>query len=259
MEIVNKSIFVPWDFTDKADCAFDHAFNLAKTFSKEIVLLNIVGKDKFRAEVEPKLKETAERLQTERNINVKYVIAVGDIFKAIPNAAKENDASLIVMGMHSSKRAIKTVIGSEVPFFIIQEKPKRDHIIEVVVPIDTDDKNRVQLNWVIYLAKHFKCNINIIKPFINKDSKNRKMKANMHFARKALDAKNIVYGIRTGKREDKWNHAISNFANEIDSDLIFIMSQDFKKFMKKMEGENMKIPIICINPATGLKLLPDKY
>ena len=259
MEIARKSIFVPWDYTEKAKCAFEHAYNLSKTFNKEIVLVNVVDKEKYMAEEEPKLKEEAEKLQAEHNINVKHIVAAGNLFKTIPAVAKEKDAALIVMGMHSSKRSMKTVMGSEVPFFIIQDKPKRDKIIEVVVPIDTDDKNRVQLNWVIYLAKHFECNINIIKPFINKDSKNRKMKANMFFARRALDAKNIVYGIRTSKREDKWNHAISKFANEIDSDLIFIMSHDFKKFMKRMEGEDMKIPIICINPATGLTLLPGKF
>ena len=259
MEIAKKSIFVPWDFTDKAECAFEHALNLSRTFSKEIVILNIVKKDKYKDEVEPELKAVAEKLQTENNITVHYLIVAGDLFKMIPKTAKDLDGSLIVMGMHSSKRSIKTVIGSEVPFYIIQEKPKRDKILEVIVPIDTDDKNRVQLNWVTYLAKHFSCNINIIKPFINSDSKNRKMKANMHFARKVLDAKNVVYGIRTAKREDKFNHAISSFAKDIDSDLIFIMSHDFKKFMKRMEKEEFTIPIICINPATGLRLLPDKF
>jgi len=259
MEIARKSIFVPWDYSDKAKCAFEHAYNLSKTFNKEIVLLNIVDKEKYISDAEPKLKEEAEKLQTESGINIKHVVAAGNLYKTIPAIAKEKDASLIVMGMHSSKRSMKTVMGSEVPFFIVQEKPKRNKIIEVVVPIDTDDKNRVQLNWVIYIAKHFECNINIIKPFINKDSKNRKMKANMFFARRALDAKHVVYGIRTAKREDKWSHAVSKFANEIDSDLIFVMSHDFKKFMKRMEGENMKIPIICINPATGLTLLPGKF
>jgi nucleotide-binding universal stress UspA family protein len=259
MEIARKSIFVPWDYTEKANCAFEHAFNLSKTFTKEIVLLNVVDKEKYVNDAIPKLKSEAERLQSEFNINVKYIVAAGKLFKTIPAVAKEKDAALIVMGMHSSKRSIKTVMGSKVPFFLVQEKPKRDHIVEVVVPIDTDDKNRVQLNWVIYIAKHFNCNINIIKPFIKKDSKNRKMKANMFFARRALDAKNVVYGIRTAKREDKWNHAVSKFANELDSDLIFVMSHDFKKFMKSMEGENLKIPIICINPATDLKLLPGKF
>ncbi len=259
MEIIRKSIFVPWDYTDKAKLAFEHAYNLSKTFNKEIVLVNVVDKEKYVADAVPKLKDEADRLQAENNLNVKYIVAAGNLFKTIPSVAKEKDAALIVMGMHSSKRSMKTVMGSEVPFYLVQDKPKRDHIVDVVVPIDTNDKNRVQLNWVIYIAKHFKCNINIIKPFISNDSKNRKMKANMFFARRALDGKDVVYGIRTSKREDKWNHAVAKFANEIDADLIFIMSHDFKKFMKRMEGENLRIPIICINPATGLTLLPGKF
>ncbi len=259
MEISSKSIFVPWDFTEKADCAFMHALNLAKTFSKEIVLLNVVNRERFKAEIEPKLIEVSEKLKAENGINVNSLVVVGDLFRMIPRTAKTHDASLIIMGIHSSRRAIKTVMGSEVPFIIIQDKPKREKIIEVVVPIDYNDKSRVQFNWVTYLAKYFNSNINVIKPFINNNSKNQKMSANMHFARKILEAKNIVFGIKTAKRGEKWGYSISLFAREIDADLIFMMSHDFKKYMKTLEKEHLTIPIICLNPATGLRLLPDKY
>lgn len=259
MEIAKKSFFVPWDFTEKAEYAFQHAYNLAKNFNKEITLLHIVKKEKYKAEVEPKLKEVAEQHQEKYGINVTYLIVAGDLFKTMSKTAEEYEASLVVMGMHSSKRATKTIMGSQVPFYLVQEPPKKEKITEIVVPIDTDEKNRVQLRWVTYLAKYFNCNINIIKPFINNDAKNRKMKANMMFARKVLDSKDVVYGIRTAKREMKWHHAIHKFALDIDAELIFVMSSEFKKLVKGMEKENCTIPIICINPATGLKVLPDKF
>ncbi len=259
MEISPKSFFVPWDFTEKAEYAFAHAYNLANQFNKEITLLHIIKKEKFRSEFEPKIIEVAKEHEEKFNIKVNSLVVAGDLFKTMAKTAEEYNASLVVMGMHSSKRATKTIMGSQVPFYLVQEPPIRDKITEIVVPIDTDEKNRVQLNWVIYMAKYFKCNINIIKPFINNDAKNRKMKANMMFARKVLDAKDVVYGIRTAKREMKWHHAIHKFANDIDAELIFVMSSEFKKLTKGMEKEGCKIPIICINPATGLKILPDKF
>lgn len=258
MEIAKKGIFVPWDFTDKTNAAIRHALMMAKGMEKEITLLHIVDKDKHIPEAEVKLKESLQSVKDKYNVEVNYLIKSGNLFKMISKTAQEHDASIIVMGMHSGKRAIKVIVGSKVPFLLIQDEPKRDSIKDIVVPIDTDEKNRVQMNWVTYLAKYFNSNINIIKPFIEKNSKNLLMKKNMQFARMVLDSKNVVYGIRTAKREMKFDHAINKFAEEIEADMIFVMSYKFKKLIKWMEKEDIRIPIICINPATDLKVLPDR-
>jgi len=258
MEIASKSIFVPWDFTDKTEAAIGHAVMMSKTMEKSIVLLHIVGKEKMIPEAEPKVKESVEVIKTKYGIEVTYVIEAGNIFKAISKSAKEHDAGIVIMGMDAGKKARKVIAGSKVPFLLIQSPPKKDKIPEIVVPIDTDEKNRVQMNWVTYLAKYFNSNINIIKPYVEKNSKNILMKKNMQFARMVLDSKNVVYGIKTSKRDEKFDHAVNKFAKEIDADMIFIMSYNLKKLFKWMEKEEMKIPIICINPATDLKVFPDK-
>jgi len=258
MEIASKSIFVPWDFTDKTEAAIGHAVMMSKQMEKSIILLHIVDKDKMIPGAEPKVKESVEAIKEKYNIEVGYLIKSGNLFRMISRTAKEYDAGIIIMGMHSGKRARKVISGSKVPFLLIQDPPKRDKIVEIVVPIDTDEKNRVQMNWVTYLAKYFNSNINIIKPYIEKNSKNILMKKNMQFARMILDSKNVVYGIKTSKREEKFDHAVNKFAKEIDADMVFIMSYNLKKLFKWMEKEEMTIPIICINPATDLKVLPDK-
>ncbi len=258
MEIASKSIFVPWDFTDKTEAAIGHAVLLSKTMEKSIILLHIVDKEKMIPGVKPKMQEAVKFVKEKYGIDVDYLIKSGNLFRKISKTAKEYDAGIIIMGMHSAKRSRKVVAGSKVPFLLIQEPPNNDKITEIVVPIDTDEKNRVQMNWVTYLAKYFNSNINIIKPYIEKNSKNILMKKNMQFARMVLASKNVVYGIKTAKRDEKFDHAVNNFAKEINADMVFIMSYNFKKLIKWMEKEEMKIPIICINPATDLKVLPDK-
>ena len=258
MEIAKKGIFVPWDFTEKTAVAIEHAVMISKTMDKSIVLLHIVKNSKMIADVEPKMKESANSINEKYNIEVGYLVEVGNIIKTISKVAQDKDASIIIMGMEGGRTARKVIAGSKVPFLLIQSLPKNNKIQEIVVPIDTDEKNRVQMNWVTYLSKYFNSNINIIKPYIEKNSKNILMKKNMQFARMVLDAKNVVYGIKTSKRDEKFDHAVNKFAKEIDADMIFIMSYNLKKLFKWMEKEEMKIPIICINPATDLKVLPDK-
>ena len=73
-----------------------------------------------------------------------------------------------------------------------------------------------------------------------------------------LDDKEVIYGIRTSKRGVKFNDAIYDFAKEINADLIFIMSYDFKKFILKATKFGLKLPVLCINPA-ATTILPGKY
>jgi hypothetical protein len=85
------------------------------------------------------------------------------------------------------------------------------------------------------------------------------MRKNMFFIRQILEEKNIVFGVRTAKREKKFNEEIYDFAAEINADAIFIMSYHFKEFILKSKHFNMKVPVLCINPATNTQILPGRF
>ncbi len=259
MELTDKSILVPVDFTENAEFAFQHALQMAKYIKRDISILHIINKDREQPEAMAKLVEFGKKMQEKYGIESYPIVKRGDIFKAIKTTAIEINALLIVMGLHSAKRAIKVIIGSNIPFYLIQAPPKNEKIVDIVVPFDFDEKSRVQLNWVVLLSKYFDSNINIIKPFIESNFKNEKMKKNMYFIRQILDEKNIVFGIRTSKRDIKFNDAIYEFATEINADTIFIMSYQFKKFILKATKFGVKVPVLCINPATNTTILTGRF
>lgn len=259
MEIPSKSILVPVDFTDKAEFAFQHAIIMAKYVKREIVLLHIVKKDNERTQALVQIEEWAKNMEQKYGHKAIPIIRKGDIFKGLKTTAIEINALIIIMGLHNPKRALKTIIGSNIPFYLVQAPPQSEKIKDIVVPFDYNEKARVQLNWVIILSKYFECNINIIKPYIESNARNEKMKKNMYFIKKVLDDKEVIYGVRTTKRDVKFNDAIYDFAKEINADLIFIMSYDFKKFILKGSKFGLKVPVMCINPATNTMLLPGKY
>ncbi len=259
MELTEKSILVPVDFTENSEFAFQHALQFSKFIKKNITLLHIIKKDAEQPFAMENLKQFAKKMQEKHNVECTLIVRRGDIFKAIKAAAIEINALLIVMGLHSAKRAIKVIIGSNIPFYLIQAPPINERLTDIVVPVDYNEKNRVQMNWVTLLSKYFDCNINIIKPFISSNYKNEKMKKNMYFIRQILDSKGIVFGIRTSKRDSKFNNSIYEFANEINADAIFIMSYHFKKFILKAKTFGLKVPVLCINPATNTTILPGRY
>lgn len=259
MEIPSKSILVPVDFTEKAEYAFQHAIIMSKYVNREIIILHIIKKDAERPQALVRLEDWGKQMEQKYQHKSIPIIRKGDIFKGIKTTAIEINALMIIMGLHNPKRAMKTIVGSNIPFYLVQEQPYREKITDVVVPFDYNEKARVQINWVILLSKYFQCNINILKPFIESNYKNEKMKKNMYFIKKMLDDKEVIYGVRTAKRGAKFNEAIYDFAKEINADLIFIMSYDFKKFILKASKFGMKVPVLCINPATNTTILPGKY
>jgi len=259
MNIPDKPILIPVDFSEHSEFAFQHALVFKAKAEREILLLHIVKKDAEIPAATEKLKAYAENLQAKYNIGSSIIVKKGDIFKTIKTVSVETNAMIIIMGMHSAKRARKVIIGSTIPFLLIQMPPINQRIIDIVVPVDYDEKSRNQVNWIILLSSFFGCNINLMKPFFTSKFRSEKMKKNMFFIKSVLDSKEIVYGVRTAKRDDKFKDAIFEFANEIEADLIFIMSYQFKEFILKANKVGMKIPILCINPATNVKLLPGKY
>ena len=259
MELTDKSIIVSVDFTENSEFAFQHALQMSKYIKKNISLLHIIKKDREQSEAMAKLVEFEKKMHEKYGVESYPIVRRGNIFKVIKATAIEINALLIVMGLYSAKRAIKVIIGSNVPFYLVQAPPKNEKIVDIVVPFDIEAKSRIQLNWVVLLSKYFDSNINILKPFINNNFKNEKMKKNMCFIRQILDEKNIVFGIRTSKRETKFNNAIYEFANEINADTIFIMSYQFKEFILKASKFGMKVPVFCINPATNTTILPGRY
>lgn len=255
---MEKSIVVPWDFTEKAEASFQHALILSEIMAREIVLFHVIGKENQKEEAKSKLEADVNRLHTTYGTKPLFTCRIGDIYKSINEFSEEISSPIVVMPLHNSKRAIKVIIGSTIPFYLVQYPPKSKKITDIVVPIDHYEENRVQLNWVIFLAKVFNSNINIIKPFINSNAKNKLMKKNIFFAKQLMDNKKVVYGVRTAKREVKFNLAISNFTKEIDADLIFMMTYNFKDFMAIAEKENSTAPLLCLNPRS-VKIVPDKY
>jgi len=263
MSEVKNNILVPWDFSEISEVALLHAIELAKIGNNGITLAYVSFKEKEIEEARDKLKVVSDDLNIKYNINTTIILRRGFLFKTISKIAYESHSILVVMAlsdMRRARRALRPSVGSKVPFLFVQSPPAHETIKEIVVPIDYDKKNRVQLNWVIYLAKYYGCNVNIVKPFISSNSKNELLRNNMYFARNILDAKKIVYGIRTAKRDENFSDSIYSFTHEIDAYILFVMSHNFKSYILNAKDPHnksirSKFPVLCIHPRTDLMRL----
>mgnify|MGYP003812358587 FL=1 len=267
MDKDSRKIIVPWDFSDLAMYALEHAERIARTLDKNIELLHIVKEENLIAEKEKELEKVA--LEANEKFGVKPSIKVmeGSIFTAISNYASDTKANMVIMGTHGIKGiqkitgsyALKVLLGSKVPFIVVQEKPQSEEkLSNIVFPIDFRSENKEKLYWAIYLGKYFNSKVHLFKYPVTDPSLMKKVNINLNFAIRFLIQNNLEYEIQTALKGEFGKETIK-FAQDINADLILIVTTKNISFLDFIFGtreqyiiaNSAKIPVMVVNPRSS--------
>ncbi|MBN1987891.1 MAG: universal stress protein [Bacteroidales bacterium] len=269
METTKKTILVPWDFSEGAENAILHAKQLANAADNDIMLLHIIPRSFFykyfgnknsAKEIDTarhKMEEAAIDIERKYGFRPQTLVLEGRLNHVIKDMVVDTNINLVVANKIYSydKKPIESSNflrhlyspKFSVPFIITKSAPLHSHYIEIVVPLDHDKKYKEILHWIIYLSKYYKCNINLIKPFINDEGKKKDMANNIYFTKKMLDGSKIIYGIKTAKKKNTFKDEVFKFAENIDADLILIMADKYDNYISENK-DGTSVPIMCINP-----------
>lgn len=270
MESLKKLVLVPWDFTEGAENALQHAIQLAEAGGNDIMLLHIIPRSTIQdflsrkvniKEIEAankKFEAVTESTFQKFGVRPQTLVLEGHPKRIIRELITTASVNLIV-AYHSyvfkgkifrSSSFLKDLIFKDntLPFIIINTPPKHSHYIEIVIPVDYDRKFKEAVHWIIYLAKYYKCNINLIKPYLTDDGKKKQMANNIYFTKKMLDGVGIVYGIKTAKKKGSFEDEVFKFGQIIESDLILIMTDKYDYFVDAKREKSLEIPVMCVNP-----------
>lgn len=270
MDSVKKIVLVPWDFTEGSENALRHAIQLAAAGNNEIMLLHILprtylydffnrkGNHKENEDAKVRLDAVVEEIAGKYDVRPQAIVIEGPPRKIMKDLITTANINLIVSSRsyvyqgkaHDSAKYLKNLIIKDftVPFIIIENPPAHSHYIELVVPIDYDRKFKETLHWIIYLSKYYKCNINLIKPFILDEGKKKHMANNIYFTKKMLDGNKIIYGIKTAKKKVDFQDEVFKFAKNIDADLILIMADKYDMYVQNKKDMTLHVPVMCVNP-----------
>jgi nucleotide-binding universal stress UspA family protein len=268
MENTKRSILVAWDFSIVAEYALEHALIFAENVDANVTLLHIVKKDSQIEEANLKMIGAADKIEKERGIRPGVVVREGSIFTSINDIAKELNSMLVLMGTHGIKGmqkltgswALKVIIGSRVPFIVVQKPPVHKKYFSVVLPVDFKKENKEKLSWAEFLGKFFKAKMRIITPKMPEGQMLQRTKANLVFAKKYLENRGIDYEIDTADGGNDFAMETVTFAKKIEADIIVIMTTKNISFQDYMLGAHEQfviansahIPVMCVNPRTDL-------
>jgi nucleotide-binding universal stress UspA family protein len=285
----NNNILVPTDFSDVAFNALGHALKIAEVYQNEITLINIqddgglfglFSNDEkmalIEAGVNSKLDVLIEKAKlTNPTVKINTRIAYGKVYKVINEIAENENYDSIVMGTNGAS-GLQQIIGSnssrvinyaKVPVVVVKEKPISNQGYEnIVLPIDLSRESRQKVKWAIHLAKKFDSTIHVIYENSTDSEYKNKIYAVVNQTQDILDkgeVKYIVRGLDDEKYPDSFAEDTLNYADEIEADLIIIMTQQEKGFNEFLLGSYAqqivnhggKVPVMCINSvSTGVIL-----
>ena len=234
MEKSRNTLLVTWDFTPMSENALLHAIRIGKHVNNNIRLVHIVetarAKDGLE-QIKNDFQEKLDELSRKHEYDLQGIVLTGSIFKRIAEYASETDALMVIMGTHGIKGlqkytgswALKVIIGSSVPFLVIQDKPgSEDRFNTIVFPIDFKGENKEKLQWAIYLGKYFNSKVYLFKAPVRDKGLVKKVNRNLTFAVKFLIQNNLDYEIHTAKKSSKFARETLDFAIEKNADLILI-------------------------------------
>jgi nucleotide-binding universal stress UspA family protein len=277
----NNTILVPLDFSEVAQNALGHALKVADVYKNEVTLLHIMDEGNFignlfggnnnaelvKEAIDMKLdKMIAEANKQYPNVKINKLTESGKIYKVIANIANDGNYDSIIMGTNGASglqqitgsNASRVINYAKVPVVVVKEKSIGNGYEKIVLPIDLTRESRQKVRWAVHVAKKFNSTIHVIYENTTNEEFRNRIHAVINQTQDILDtngAKYILRGLEEDKYPDSFAEDTLAYANEIDADLIMIMSQQEKGFNEFLLGSYAqqivnnggRIPIMCIN------------
>lgn len=261
------SILVPWDFSDIAEFALEHALQYSKKLKGEINLIHIIKKEKEREKAEEKLNERIKELTAITDVKINHIIKEGSIFTTITEVAQNTNAKLVVMATHGMKGfqkitgswALKVIVDTKSPFVVVQAPPK-DTIRKILFPVDHGKESREKLKQAELIAESFPGVLFEIMRTSKAPNQQfeRLTNTNVNYAKSYFRQKNIHHTVVVVEGNNI-SEAISKYAPNSKADLIMILTTKNINIADYMVGPDeqkiifneSKIPVMCINPRKG--------
>jgi nucleotide-binding universal stress UspA family protein len=273
-------IVVPFDFTEQAMTALDHATRIARQSEDEIRLLHIINSEtrnklkKTPEEVLADLKQTADANQAAKGVKTSYHAEEGSIFTTMGKYITDSGASLVVMGTHGVKgiqhligpNSLRVVASSPVPIIVVQEKKIAPHgYKKIVLPIDFHKSGKNRTAYAIAIAKYFSSEVYLFEQTVADEFLAKQVTLNASHAINYLEENKISYKQeKEASSGGSFSKQVVRYASLIAADLIVVSSeQDADSVVDLIVGSkeidiinnDAQIAVMCVNPVQNISHL----
>ncbi len=270
-----ENIIVPYDFTERADCAVKHASHVARNMKAEVILLHIVKKESQSAEAAQKLEGVAAQFAQDENCPVRYIVREGSIFTTINEVVAEQNSAFVVMGTHGMKGmqkitgswALKVIVGCHVPYLIVQKDPEYSTPTKILFPVDYKIESKEKLKWLPILSYINKIKVVLFGQQGNGPMYDNPTRANMNFCKHYLEDHDIDCTVEWVDEKGSFMEQSLKHCVENKMDIIMITTTRDIAFHDYILGayeqtiiaNQAGIPVFVVNPRTDVKLVYSNF
>ena len=267
-----KRVAVLWDNSKESEYCLEHAIQLATVTGNSILLLNllyekrgifgrVIVSESQLSEEKTKLEKKAKEITDKYHVPTTALVKKGDFIKnLITEITSDKRINLLVLPFmyKYGKKVFKgrvlfnTIRKTIIPYITVKNPPKHKYYKELVLPLDHDRKYKETIAWIVFLARYYQCNVNILKPYIKDEFMRKDMNNNVFFSRKMLDKQNIVYGIKTAKKTQPFKSEIFRFVELIDANMVVMMAKQFNKWVGDDANMDIKAPVLIVPPRADI-------
>lgn len=268
-------ILVPYDFTDRSECALAHASVIARQAKDAITLVHIYNSEsKTRAkklgkslkDINDDLANIAAENNKQYGVSTNYQLEEGSVFELIPELCTKTDARLLVMGTHgiqglqhiTGANILKVAVDSPVSDIIVQtRKPEAHGYRTIVFPIDSSRESKQKTFQAAAMARLFGGNILIFAATESDEFVRQQVNLNIQFAERTFAENGVKYSLsHEDPKGASFPKQIEAFATQNKADLIVIMTgqdRDLLDIFSKSPEESLVnnkagIPVMCVDP-----------
>jgi nucleotide-binding universal stress UspA family protein len=283
-KFIIRRILIPYDFSETAQLALEHAVFMAKLHKAEITLAYVMesysfasaissafGKSqsefekKIESSANEKLQALADKLHHDSGMKVTFKMESGKIYKKIINIAEDTDIDIIVMGTHGvsgfqdflvGSNTYRVVMGAPCPVISVQAHAKKIGFKDIVLPIDNSHSSRQKVKHSVEIAKHYNSIVHIAGMMTMSDvDMQRRFEIKIHQVQSFLEEHEIAHTVKIFKTDNPAS-ATMNYANQINSDLIIVMTDQegtgiFMGNYAQQIINQSKVPVMSIRPEEG--------
>jgi len=279
-------ILVATDFQPQSVYALEYAAGLAGSINAKLILLHVTEeydwgvsddhtKDLYRGiyeKLKDKLNHLADVITKKYGTEVITVLEKGKIYKMIPEVSKREKAEMIVMGKKESMDMVRTILGtntlsivrsSQIPVITIRKEIQKKEIKKMLLPLDLTRESKSQVANAIKYAGLFNAEIEVLSVLTVKNEI-----LSIHFLTTLNKIEKIMneHGVKCNTKiieeyKKDIGDVVTDYANDVNADLIMVMTQKEVNFKEYFVGsnaldiiKNSDLPVLSIIP----QILPEE-
>ena len=233
-----NNIVVGFDFSPGSAKAVDLAIDIANRWQEDIRLVYVVNDasqdiSAQRQEIEERIGKVQHLL---KGIKLEYVVRAGKVHLELAAQAREDEASLVIVGTHGmsgfrhnwiGKNTYQTITESEAPVLSVREDFNFSKDLEhIVLPLDSTSATRQKAPLAARFAKTFGATVHILGLYTsdNKDVR-RLVDGYVEQVDKFLTKHGIAHEVEYAEARKNLTISTLEYADKINADLIVIMTE----------------------------------